>query len=61
MTCHVGGTMRPVMHKLAEVYKAKSGQEVVINSAGSGELLATIEQKSVEYSGKASPGRGKGQ
>lgn len=42
---HVGGTMRPVMEKLAEMYKDKTGQEVKVNSAGSGELLAHIEQK----------------
>ncbi len=45
LICHVGGTMRPVMEKLAGMYKAETGQEVVINSAGSGELLARIEEK----------------
>ena len=41
--CHVGGTMRPVFEKLAEVYEADTGIKVEINSAGSGELLANIE------------------
>ena len=45
LICHVGGTMRPVMEKLAGMYKAETGQEVVVNSAGSGELLARIEEK----------------
>jgi molybdate transport system substrate-binding protein len=40
---HVGGTMRPVMEKLAAEYEAETGQAVEINSAGSGELLANIE------------------
>ena len=40
---HVGGTMRPVMMKLAAAYTEKTGQRVEINSAGSGELLAYIE------------------
>lgn len=43
MLLHVGGTMRPVFEKLAEVYKSETGQAVEINSAGSGELLANIE------------------
>jgi len=41
--CHVGGTMRPVFEKLAEVYEAETGIKIEINSAGSGELLANIE------------------
>ena len=45
LTVHVGGTMRPVMIKLAAMYKAETGQEVTINAAGSGELLAQIEEK----------------
>jgi molybdate transport system substrate-binding protein len=43
LVCHVGGTMRPVFEKLAEVYEAETGQKIEINSAGSGELLANIE------------------
>lgn len=43
LLCHVGGTMRPVFEKLAEVYEAETGTKVEINSAGSGELLANIE------------------
>ena len=45
LVCHVGGTMRPVMEKLAKMYEDETGQEVVINSAGSGELLARIQEK----------------
>ena len=40
---HVGGTMRPVMQKLATDYETETGQKVEINSADSGELLAHIE------------------
>jgi len=43
LVCHVGGTMRPVFDKLAEVYEQETGQKIEINSAGSGELLANIE------------------
>lgn len=43
--CHVGGTMRPVFEKLAEVYETETGNKVEINSAGSGELLANIEMQ----------------
>ncbi len=43
LVCHVGGTMRPVMSKLANIYREETGREVEINSAGSGELLAHIE------------------
>jgi molybdate transport system substrate-binding protein len=45
LQCHVGGTMRPVIEKLAEVYLEETGQKVEINSAGSGELLANIEMQ----------------
>jgi len=41
LVCHVGGTMRPVFDRLAEVYTEETGQKIEINSAGSGELLAT--------------------
>ncbi len=43
LLCHVGGTMRPVFEKLAELYRQESGQSIEINSADSGELLAHIE------------------
>ena len=43
LTCHVGGTMRPVMQELAKRYEAQTGRKVDINSAGSGELLAHIQ------------------
>ena len=42
LTVHVGGTMRPVMEKLGDIYAERTGQEIEINSAGSGELLANI-------------------
>jgi len=41
--CYVGGTMRPVMEKLAADYEKQTGQKVVIDSAGSGELLIRID------------------
>lgn len=44
---HVGGTMRPVMEKIAKEYTKKSGVKVIINSGGSGELLAQIEMKKI--------------
>jgi molybdate transport system substrate-binding protein len=43
LLCHVGGTMRPVFEKLAELYQRQTGQSIEINSADSGELLAHIE------------------
>jgi len=43
LTCHVGGTMRPVMQELARIHQKETGVKVEINSAGSGELLAHIE------------------
>ena len=47
LICHVGGTMAPIMKRIAEVYSGESGIKVEINSAGSGELLAYIQgQKS---------------
>ncbi len=45
LRCHVGGTMRPVMQKLANEYEEKTGQKIEVNSAGSGELLAHIEMQ----------------
>lgn len=41
--CYVGGTMRPAMEKLAKDYEAETGRKVVIDYAGSGELLIRIE------------------
>jgi len=43
LKCHVGGTMQPVMVELGKLYKEKTGINIEINSAGSGELLAHIE------------------
>jgi len=45
LMCHVGGTMTPVLMKLGELYKQKTGKAVEVSSAGSGELLATIEMQ----------------
>ncbi len=45
LICHVGGTMRPVLEKLAEDYEAQTGRKIEINAAGSGELLAHIEMQ----------------
>ncbi len=45
LTCHVGGTMRPIIQKLAKLYEEETGQKIEINSAGSGELLAHIEMQ----------------
>jgi molybdate transport system substrate-binding protein len=42
LLCYVGGTMRPVMEKLAADYRKQTGTEVQIDSAGSGELLTRI-------------------
>ena len=44
LLCYVGGTMRPAVEKLAEMYKKETGQSVEIDYAGSGELLIKIEQ-----------------
>ena len=45
LICHVGGTMRPVMEKLAQEYTDRTGQPIEINAAGSGELLVHIQQQ----------------
>ncbi len=45
--CYVGGTMRPAMEKLAKLYEAKTGQKVDIDSAGSSDLLMTIQDQQV--------------
>jgi molybdate transport system substrate-binding protein len=43
LLCHVGGTMKPVMEKLAKDYEAACGQKVLLNFADSGVLLINIE------------------
>ncbi len=43
LICHVGGTMTPVIEKIAAAYTAETGVRIEINSAGSGELLAHIQ------------------
>jgi ABC-type molybdate transport system substrate-binding protein len=45
LVCYVGGTMTPVMQALSAAYRKKTGQGVDIVSAGSGELMATIEMQ----------------
>lgn len=40
---HVGGTMTPAMTEIAELYESETGQDIEINTGGSGELLAFIE------------------
>ncbi|MCK5804848.1 MAG: substrate-binding domain-containing protein [Lentisphaeria bacterium] len=45
LLCHVGGTMTPVFEELARAYGLRSGKTVDITSAGSGELLATIDMR----------------
>ena len=45
LICHIGGTMRPIIAKLAAEYEKETGQKIEINSAGSGELLAHIEMQ----------------
>jgi len=42
LICYVGGTMRPVMEKLAKDFEQQTGRKVQIDSAGSGELLIRI-------------------
>ena len=44
LLCYVGGTMRPVMEKLAAEYEKETGQKIEIDAAGSGELLIRIQQ-----------------
>jgi len=44
LLCYVGGTMRPAMEVLARQYEARTGQKVLIDFAGSGELMLKIEQ-----------------
>lgn len=43
--CHVGGTMTPVFEALIEAWHAGGGHPVEISSAGSGELMASIEMQ----------------
>jgi len=45
LLCYVGGTMRPAMEKVVEAYKAKTGQEVLLDHGGSGHLLIRIEKE----------------
>ncbi|NOY82420.1 MAG: solute-binding protein [Kiritimatiellaeota bacterium] len=42
LLCYVGGTMRPAMEKIAAEYTAETGRPVLIDYAGSGELLIKI-------------------
>jgi molybdate transport system substrate-binding protein len=45
LVCYVGGTMQPVFEALARAYQEKTGKQIDITSAGSGELMATIEMQ----------------
>jgi molybdate transport system substrate-binding protein len=45
LVCQVGGTMTPVMKVLANIFEKKTGTKIEISTAGSGELLATIEMQ----------------
>jgi molybdate transport system substrate-binding protein len=44
LLCYVGGTMRPAVEKLAEVYKAKTGEQLHLDFGDSGELFIKAEQ-----------------
>ena len=44
LLCYAGGTMRPAMEELVKRYKAKTGEKIALDSAGSGELLVKFEQ-----------------
>ena len=39
LVCHVGGTMKPVVSRLAELYEQETGQQIEIRHAG--EVIAT--------------------
>ena len=45
LVCYVGGTMRPAMEKLAKTYTERTGRRIEIDYAGSGELLARIQNE----------------
>jgi len=42
--CYVGGTMLPVMQRLAAVYEEETGVEVLLDKAGSGDNYLKIER-----------------
>jgi len=44
LTCYVGGTMRPVMQKLADIYEKRTGQKIALDYRDSGSLLIAIEK-----------------
>ncbi len=41
--CYVGGTMRPAMARLSEMYQERTGQRIDIDYAGSGQLFETMK------------------
>jgi molybdate transport system substrate-binding protein len=43
LDCYVGGTMLPVMERLAEVYEKETGVKVLLDKAGSGENYLKIQ------------------
>lgn len=45
LICYVGGTMQPVFEALAKASEKATGTQIDITSAGSGELMATIEMQ----------------
>lgn len=44
LLCYVGSYMRPPMEKIAKLYEEKTGQKVIFDVGGGGELLIKIEQ-----------------
>ena len=44
LLCYVGGTMRPAVEEIAKMYTQKTGREILIDYAESGQLLIKIEQ-----------------
>lgn len=41
--CYIGGTMRPVMEELIKLYRSKSDTRILVDYAGSGELLIRMK------------------
>jgi molybdate transport system substrate-binding protein len=39
LLCYVGGTMRPAMEEIIKAYEAKTGQKILVDYSGSGELI----------------------
>ena len=43
LLCYVGGTIRPALEEIGKLYKAETGQEVIFDTADSGDLIVRIE------------------